>query len=181
MLAELLIVLTIFVLLAAIVMPRLAAAMHSSHLDAAFSALKDDVVYVRTRAVSSGLRHQLLLDSQSGQLVAAAYHPEQDVAAQAPGAAAVDAAVPALQDQLPEDVKVVQWQTSPTGYAQGAQGGQAAGALRQTDGVPIVFYPEGRSDDARIILEGEDGDRRGFVLDGFSGDMRDLEPEELSR
>ena len=62
-LPEVLLVLTILAILAAIAVPRFAAAMFRSHMDGAFRAIRADISYSRARAISTGLRHQLTVDT----------------------------------------------------------------------------------------------------------------------
>jgi prepilin-type N-terminal cleavage/methylation domain-containing protein len=174
-LTELLVVLTILGLFAGIAMPRVIGSLMRSKLDAALGAIRSDVTFARARAVSSGLRHQVLMNTETGELRVEPFRPEQQAVE---GQAQTVDQRPALTDTLPQSVRVTTWSVSPLGAAQGlataAQDGTAGG-----DGAPILFYPEGRSDDALIVLEDSEGTRRGLRIDGFSGEIREMQPEEL--
>jgi prepilin-type N-terminal cleavage/methylation domain-containing protein len=174
-LTELLVVLTILGLFAGIALPRVIGSLMRTRLETALGAIRSDLTFARARAVSSGLRHQVLMDTETGELRVEPFRPEQMAAADQ--AQAVDQR-PALTDTLPQSVRVTSWNVSPLGALQGVptagQDGAAGG-----DGAPILFYPEGRSDDAMIVLEDNEGTRRGLRIDGFSGEIRELQPEEL--
>jgi prepilin-type N-terminal cleavage/methylation domain-containing protein len=174
-LTELLVVLTILGLFAGIAMPRVIGSLMRSKLDTALGAIRSDVTFARARAVSSGLRHQVLMETETGELRVEPFRPEQQAAE---GQAQTVEQRPALVDRISTSVHVTTWSVSPLGAAQGlataSQDGTGGG-----DGAPIVFYPEGRSDDAMIVLEDSEGARRGLRIDGFSGEIRELQPEEL--
>jgi len=167
-------VLTILALFAVIVTPRLASGLLRNKLDAAADALHADLTFAHARAISTGLRHQLLVDSSTGDVLVLPVHPEE---AAATGASTAQTMVlPALQDRIPDDVKVTGWNVYP--LATGAQTNQATSAA---DGSPLVFYPEGTSDSAQIVLEDGAGNRRGVEVDGYTGDIRELSAEELAQ
>ena len=68
-LPELLIILVILVAFAVMALPRFAGSMMQSRLDGALSQLKQDLSFARTRAVATGIRHQVLLDAETRELI----------------------------------------------------------------------------------------------------------------
>ncbi|MCC2669330.1 MAG: hypothetical protein K0Q72_1801 [Armatimonadetes bacterium] len=168
-LMEMLVVITLLTLFAGIVAPRFIASWSGAQMNAAVSAVRNDFAFARARAASTGLRHQVMIDSSSGELIVQPFRPEQ---ASNPQAAATAGADYALQDKMPPRITVVDWQVSPLGYDT-----QGAGAQAQSD--VLTFYPEGRSDSALVVLEGADGRQRGVQVDGFTGEVRELTEEEL--
>jgi type II secretory pathway pseudopilin PulG len=172
---ELLLVLTILSLFAVIAIPRVASAVLRTKLDAAFEAVRGDLAFTRARAVSTGLRHQFVMDTGTGEIAVEPFRPEALDAASAPVQPEQSVV---LRDTLPESVTVATWTVSPLGAM--LQPGGAAGAPG-TEAAPLVFYPEGNCDDAILILEGPQGARRGLRVDGFSGEIREMQPEELDR
>ena len=169
-LPELLLVLTILSLLALVALPRFISAVSSSRLRSGLDAARDGLSYARSRAIATGLRHQFMVDAQSGEIVIEPFHPDEAVNA---GAPAPEPDV-ALRDQLPEEIRVAEWRVAPLGMGQG-QGAEAA----LEGGGPLVFYPEGQSDSAVLILEDREGERRGVSVDGFTGEIRELERDEI--
>ncbi|HEU4754908.1 MAG TPA: prepilin-type N-terminal cleavage/methylation domain-containing protein, partial [Armatimonadota bacterium] len=179
-LTELLVVLTILSLFAGIVIPRAITAVVRTRLDAALDAVRADLTFTRARAVSTGLRHQFTLDPDTRQIRVDPFRPEQ--LDQTTAASAEQQQPPPLTDQLPETVRVSTWSVSPLGAAQGLPTAATAttqGGAQNAGGQLLVFYPEGRSDDAVIVLEDADGNRKGLRIDGFSGEIRDMQPDEL--
>ncbi len=167
-LTELLVVLTILALFSMIVMPRFIEHGIRARLDAAADAVRADVTYSRQRALSTGLRHQLFLDTETREITVQPFRPEtlelQDAGAQQTPA-------PVLRDRLHQDVRVLEWNVAPLGYE---SGNQVAGTEQ-----PLTFYPEGRSDNATIVLEDSQGKQRGLRVDGFTGEIREMTEEEL--
>jgi hypothetical protein len=43
----------------------------------------------------------------------------------------------------------------------------------------VTFYAEGRSDNALVVLETDTGERRGVELNGFTGEITELNETEL--
>lgn len=170
---ELLVVLTFLTLFAVIVIPNMAAGWTRSNLDTALEALRSDLNFSRARAVATGLRHQFELNASTGQIAVMPYHPDDAALGGQAGAALPEQPDVALQDNLPEGVRVLEWQVYPLGVPQAPIGG--AGDL------PLTFYPEGRSDSAEVVLEDERGAKRGFRLDGFNGELRELTAEEIQQ
>lgn len=164
-------VLAILTLFALIAIPRMASAVLRSRLDAALDSVRGDLQFTRARTVSTGLRHQMQIDAGSGEILVAPFHPEETVSGAAAPGATPDIA---LQDSLPRDVRVVQWSVSPLGYDTGQAQAGGAGSSQS-----LVFYAEGRGDSAVLVLEDTHGDRRGLRFDGFTGDIRELQPEEM--
>lgn len=176
-LPEMLVVLTILTLFAVLVLPSLASALMRNRMDAAVEALRGDLNFVRTRAIASGLRHVVTLDPATGEWEAQPYRPEVELAG---GTAAGQLPqAPVLQNRFPEGIRVRSLQVLPleAGSPTLAGGGVSA-ALRAVEG-PMTFYPEGYSDSAVIVLEDTDGERLGLLIDGYSVELRRLEPDEL--
>ncbi len=171
-LGELLVVLFILSLFALVVIPRFAGNMFRARADAAVNAMEADLGFARSRAVATGVRHQVVLDSQSGELQVVPYQPE-DQAGGTTGAAPAANPEVAYRNRLPESVRVTTWTASPM---------QALGvtnAATELEGQPITFYPEGSSDGLRLILEDDQGNRRGLILDSYTGQTRRMTDEEL--
>jgi prepilin-type N-terminal cleavage/methylation domain-containing protein len=174
-LPELLIVLTILVLFALIAFPRMAQSLTRTRLDAAFEAVRSDLSFAKARAISTGMRHQVLVDTESRELLVAPVRMSEMAETGGVPADPTATAPPALRDNLSEEIQVAEWSVSPLGMAQ-----ENARAAVQT-GTPLVFYPEGQSDSARVVLEDSSGARRGLLVDAFTGEIRELSPEELER
>lgn len=179
-LPEVLVVLTILSLFAFLALPRFANSLMQNRLDATVSQIRDDLRFARTRAIATGIRHQVILDPQTRELVVLPYRPEEDsgtgAGAGGGGAAQVEPE-PVLRNQVPEEVRVVEWNVSPLGY----ENAPNARASLQQEATPLVFYPEDRSDSAILVLESEDGRRAGLAVDPTTGEIRDLTEEELAR
>jgi len=169
-LTELLVVMTILVLFAGIIIPRFASTSRRQRLDGALEALRSDLTFAKARAVSTGLRHQFMLDTSTGEVVVEAFRPEE--AAGTTGSAQTESE-PAHRNQLPEDVRVVRFSVSPVG----AQTGTSAGGNVASENSPLVFYPEGTSDRAVVVLEERGGTQRGLLVDGMTGEIRELDAE----
>ena len=176
-LAELMLVLAILVLFAGIVAPKVANSIMRAKLDSAFDAVRTDLVYTRDRAVGTGIRHQFVLDPSSLDIVVQAYHPEEQMGATPTSTAnnSQQADLP-LKDHLSSEIRVARWEIAPLGSDPSrptTQFGQQGGAT------PLVFYPEGNGDSATLVLEDEAGRQRGLQVNGFTGEIRELSPEEL--
>lgn len=173
-LPEMLVVLAILTLFAFIVAPRFIGARNRARLDGALQMALNDLSFARARAISTGLRHVVEVDTQSGTLAVTPYHPEDAEV----GTSGTAQALPdvAQRDQMPEDVEVTSWTVSPMGMNTSTGG---------TSGVagpgPLTFYPEGRSDNASLVLRDGDGDRRGLLVDGYSGVIREMTTDELAQ
>lgn len=168
-LTELLVVLAILALFSVIAIPRFAATAMRSRLDAAVDALSADIGFTRARAVSTGLRHQMFLDGETLEITVQPFRPEQ---LESQGAAVQQVPEPVLRDRLPEHIQVTDWSVEPMGYM---NSGQPATAGAQ----PLTFYPEGTGDSVTIVLEDNFGERRGLRMEGYSGEIIALTPEEL--
>lgn len=164
-----LVVLMILALFALIALPRFAATLLRSRLDAAVDAVRGDLHFTRARAIATGRRHQFVLDQNARELIVQPYQPERENAS---GVSIQQPDIP-LRDRLPEEVKVVEWTVAPIGYEQNEQGAGGGQDL------PLVFYPEGNSDGAMLILEDGQGTRRGLRVEPMTGEVRDMTPEEL--
>ena len=168
-LPELLVVLTLLSLFAVLALPRMVGGLVRTRMDAAVEALRGDLQFARARASATGLRHQVTVDTASGEILVVPFRAEEAVVS----STSLEVRSPAvLHDRLPEQVRISEWSISPLGYQQG----QPTAAQ---DTPPLMFYPEGNSDSARIVLEDRDGGRSGFLLDGFTGTLRDMKDEEL--
>ena len=172
-LVEVLLVLTILSMFALIAIPKMASAVLRSRLDAGIEALRNDLSYTRALAVGTGLRHQFELDPDSGQVAVQPFRPEEQSTLGAGQPAQIDVV---LHDRLHSDVRVVTWTVAPMAGAEQQAAPAAAAAT-----LPLVFYPEGRSDGAVLILEDTEGTRRGLTVDPLTGEIRELLPEELQQ
>lgn len=167
--------LTVLALVAVIAVPQMAASLTRSRLDAAFEALRGDLEFARARAVATGLRHRLGADPQTGEVWVEPYRPEEAaLAASAP----LPAPEPVLRDRLPEGVRLAGWSVSPLGLAQAPEMPTVGTTV---EAVPVLFYPEGRSDSAILVLESAEGERRTLLLDGFTGEIREMTADEATR
>ena len=169
-LMEMLVVVTLLSLFAGIVAPRFLRSWTGAQLGSAVSAVRNDLAFAKARAASTGLRQQVLLDMNTGELIVQPFRPETLDNPQASSATA--GADFALRDVVADRVKVVDWRVYPLGYD--TQGG---GAQAQTD--VLTFYPEGRSDSGLMVLEGADGRQMGVQVDGYTGEVRELNEQEL--
>jgi Tfp pilus assembly protein FimT len=165
-LMELLVVLTLLVLAAGIAAPKFLSGWASAQLNSAASSIRNDLAFARTRAIASGVRHQVLMDRQRGAVVVQPFRPEEVI--QQTSVQGSD--LPVLDDELPEQVRIVEWTVEPFGYA-------GLGSAQQID--VLTFYAEGRSDSALVVLEGPDGEQRGIELNGFTGEISELNEAQL--
>jgi type II secretory pathway pseudopilin PulG len=174
-LAELLLVTTILALFAGLLVPRLLGSRAGAHLNAAVQAAESDLAFARNRAIATGLRHQVALNAESGELLVVPYRPEEEEGLAA-GRAAEE--IPVLRNRLfPADsgISVETWSVSPLGYA------GRGGLTRDLQGQALTFYAEGQADDALLILTDTEGRRRGLLVEGFTGAVRPMTDEELGR
>lgn len=165
-LMELLVVLSLLGLSAGIVVPRFLSTWDGAQLNAAASAVRSDFAFAKARAASTGLRHLVQVDSSTGELQVQPFRPEDLTQ----GAAQVQS-VPVLQDSMPDRVKVLQWRVEPFGYTDANS--------TQADTNVLTFYPEGRSDNALLVLESAGGQQRGVQVDGYTGEVRELNAQEI--
>ena len=175
-LTELLVVLTILALIAFIAIPRFLAVLGTTRMDAQVANLRSDLLFARARAIATGRRIQVAMDPESRELVVLPYRAEEDTGTTA--GPATDAPEPFLREVYPEWLQLTEWEVSPLGFNVSLPGG--AGGVSQS-GAPITFYPEGRSDAARILLEDAEGTRRGLLVDPVTAEIREMEAEELGR
>jgi Tfp pilus assembly protein FimT len=178
-LAELMLVLAILVLFAGIAMPKIATALMRSRLDGAFTAIRSDLVYARDRSVGTGLRHQFVLDPSSNEVGVQAYHPEEQLGTTGGASAGANSTTQSdvpLKDHLPSDIRVATWTIQPLGSDPSQPGTQFN---TQGSVTPLVFYPEGNGDSATLVLEDQSGNRRGLQVIGFTGEIRELTPDEM--
>lgn len=166
-LMELLVVLSLLSLAAGIVVPRFLTGWDSAQLNTAASAVRNDFAFAKARAASTGLRHLVVIDSNTGELQVQPFRPEEMTQA---AATQVTPSGPVLQDTVPERVKVTQWRVEPFGYSSNTT---------QMDSDVLTFYPEGRSDNALIVLESAGGQQRGISVDGYTGEVRELNAQEI--
>jgi len=168
-LMELLVVLSLLTLAAGVVAPRFISGWDSAQLNAAASAVRNDFAFAKARAASTGLRHQVLVDSNTGELLVQPFRPEEQTQA---AASQVVSSVPVLQDVVSGRVKVMQWRVEPFGYTDSS-------TTTATDTSVLTFYPEGRSDNALLVLESAGGQQRGVQVDGYTGEVRELNAQEI--
>lgn len=166
-LMELLVVLSLLSLAAGIVAPRFLASWDSAQLNAAASAMRNDFAFAKARAASTGLRHLVQVDSNTGELQVQPFRAEELTQ----GATAQTQSLPVLQDTMPDRVKVLQWRVEPFGYTDANS--------TQADTSVLTFYPEGRSDNALLVLESAGGQQRGVQVDGYTGEVRELNAQEI--
>lgn len=163
------IVVFILVLFAMIAIPRVIGPLARTQLDAAMNQVRADLDFARTRAMSTGLRHQLLLNPESGEIEVMPFRPDEALSNNSAAGTVPDQT---LRDRIAPDVRVVEWQITPM-----SNGGMIAAGGVGTD--VLTMYPEGLSDSALLILEDSQGNRRGLELNGFTSELRELTQEEI--
>jgi hypothetical protein len=160
---------TLLSLLATLVGPRLIVAWGKVQGESALEMVQEDFAFARARAIGTGMRHQLLINPQTGEITVEVRRVDEEQTGNTRGSGNQ-----VLTDHIPEEVKVVEWQVNPL---------TASTALNRTGATTaadsVVCYPEGRTDDATLILEDQQGRRSGVHLDGYSGELRAMTPEEL--
>jgi Tfp pilus assembly protein FimT len=171
-LAELAVVMTILSLLATLVVPRLIVAWGRVEGESALEMVQEDFAFARARAVGTGMRHQLVLNPQTGDITVEVRRIDEETTGNARSVSENQA----LKDRLPDNVKVVEWVVNPLTASTALN---RSGATTAADAV--VCYPEGRTDDATLILEDKQGRRSGVRLDGYTGELRALTAEELAK
>jgi hypothetical protein len=65
----------------------------------------------------------------------------------------------------------MQWRVEPFGYTDAS--------TTQTNSDVLTFYPEGRSDNALLVLESAGGQQRGVQVDGYTGEVKELNAQEI--
>lgn len=168
-LIEMLVVLSLLTLAVGVVVPRFLAGWDSAQLSSAASAMRNDFAFAKARAASTGLRHLVVIDSSTGELQVQPFRPEEMTQTTANQA---NQSQPVLQDAVPERVKVAEWRVEPFGYMDGS-------AANQQNQDVLTFYPEGRSDNALLVLESAGGQQRGVEVDGTTGEVRELNAQEI--
>ncbi|MGV3723404.1 MAG: hypothetical protein ACO1SX_21115 [Actinomycetota bacterium] len=168
-LMELLVVITLLLLAVGIAMPYFMHGWSTAQMNSAAAAIRNNFGFARTRAVASGVRHQLLIEPEAGTLIVQAFRPDEQANASATQQAGQE--LPVLEYALPERVRVTEWTVEPMGYA--------AQNVSQTQSEVVTFYAEGRSDNALVVLETDTGERRGVELNGFTGEITELNELEL--
>jgi prepilin-type N-terminal cleavage/methylation domain-containing protein len=171
-LVEVLLVLTILALMAGVAIPRMAAAMQRTRAEVAVNLLEDALHFARARAIATGMRHQLTVNWTEDDRVEVVVEPLRFDMPEGDPWGAPEAPQP-LVKRIPEGIDLARWEIHPLGFerplaARPGQGEQ-----------PLTFYPEGISDSAIVIFEGGDGHRRGVRIDGFTGEIRELDQDEL--
>jgi type II secretory pathway pseudopilin PulG len=169
---ELLVVLTILTLMGGIMLPAFLASRERAQLRGAIDAILSDLNLARARAISAGLRHQFVLDPGTREVYVAPFRPEEAAAAQGP-AAALPATV--LEDRLPEGVEIDEWAVVPAGPMLSTPTGSSAVGIGT-----LNFYAEGVSDSARLVLNLGRSNARGIIVDGLTGEIREMTAEEIS-
>lgn len=176
-LTELLVVLTILALFAFIAIPRFVTALGRARLDGVMSSLRSDLQFARSRAIATGRRMQVAMDPDTRELVVLPVRFEElEGTAGSQNGAEPE---PALREQFPQWLTVTAWELAPLGFDSSAPGGAGAPLGTGSPDSPLTFYPEGRSDGARILVEDADKNVRGLIVDPLTGEIRELTPEEL--
>ena len=171
-LAELAVVMTILSVLATLVVPRLIVAWGRMQGETALEMVQEDFAYARQRAIGTGMRHQLIVNPQTGEISVEVRRVDEMTTGNARSVSENQV----LTDRLPDEVKVVEWVVNPLTASTALNRSRATTAADA-----VICYPEGRTDDARLVIEDRDGRRSGVRLDGFTGELRALTEEELAR
>ncbi|MBI3912149.1 MAG: prepilin-type N-terminal cleavage/methylation domain-containing protein [Armatimonadetes bacterium] len=173
-LAELMVVLALLVLVAALALPNHAPWRAAATLDAQEDTLLAALEYARGRAVAAGVRHWVEFDLAAGRYALLAFRPEEAVATETS-----ESNEPPVEEwHLPEGVEIESAAVAPL----------AAGILDPLsllgltpleEEATLTFYPEGNADAALVVLHGADGTRRAVAVDPLTGQARRLATEEL--
>jgi type II secretion system protein H len=183
-LVELLVVLTILVLLAALAAPAFTRQYHEAKLQAAARDLVALMRYARSQAVVEGTTYRLNIDRDGGRLWITRYENQNTE----PGAEPMfvrDESVLGAERKLPEQVKILELQLGDEALAQlSDEALEAMGADRgrpNEEGTPyIAFTPAGTTDGARILVANDYEDRLVVTLDAITGRSAILEEDEES-
>jgi len=187
-LMELMVVLTILVLLAALTAPAFTRQYHEAKLRSAARDLVALMNYGRSQAVVEGTTYRLNIDRDGGRLWIT-YYDIQDTEAQASGKGkprdqqpqfVEDNSVLGASRKLPSEVTLRELQLGDRALSQlsdeALQAIRGEQGLLNEEGTPYIsFTPSGTTDGARVLLENDYEDRLVVTLDAITGRTQILE------
>jgi len=189
-LVELLLVLALMVVLAAIAIPAMHGPMQNYKLRKSADQVRTLFGKAQMRAIRSGQTQVLVFVPGSGQVQIQTFYSDQDMVDASPqnvvlGAPQSGTANPgavtlmALDELLPEGVLFfdaqtmgeirdlyAQQQNSDSAGVSAMTGGMASSDLLMQGGIPLMFYPDGTSSTAKVIIT---NDQDAFVVLNLRG------------
>lgn len=175
-LLELLLVLVVMVVIAALVLPSIDRLLDGQKVDKGADLVRSALGRARVSAIREGKVHAFVCQpGSSGMLVA----PLESLAGTSTNLATVFGPereqarisnVDFADDQLPQRVRFTSTAVianSRSDAAEDAAGAAASGALQY-----ILFYPDGTSQDAQINITNEKGYQKRIVVRGLTGTSR---------
>jgi prepilin-type N-terminal cleavage/methylation domain-containing protein len=189
-LVELLLVLALMVVLAAIAVPAMHGPMQNYKLRKAGDQVRTLFGKAQIRAIRSGQTQVLVFVPASGQVQIQTFYSDQDMVDASPqnvilGAPQTGTANPgavtlmALDELLPEGVLFFNAQTkgeirdlyaqqknSDSAGVSAMTGGMADRDLLMQGGIPLMFYPDGTSSTAKVIIT---NDQDAFIVLNLRG------------
>jgi prepilin-type N-terminal cleavage/methylation domain-containing protein len=166
-LLEVLLVLALLVVLAALVVPALEGPLAGERLRRSADQLRTAWTRARIRAMQSGEIYAFTFDPDAGTYRIAPLEALQAAPAGPGGDASVRGPAGASTGQLPEDVVFY------LGAAADPSGRADSPGLQADNGAPlIVFYPDGTSSTAEVWLRNETAQAVPVLLRGLTGVSR---------
>jgi Tfp pilus assembly protein FimT len=179
-LLELLLVLGIIVTLAAMVLPAFDRIFASQRLDKSADLVRAEMGRARVQAIRTGKVFAFVYNEgqsqlavrQFDQLAQAGSIPHFERASGSPQGGMADGRAGNMDysnEELPRGVRFVTGQAIDDIRSQyeSASAGGSKGKLK-----PILFYPDGSSQDAQIVLANERGDVMRVIVRGLTGSAR---------
>ncbi len=160
-LSEMLAVLGVLVIVAALAQPTLRSALSDSRLRSAARQVRAELAKTRLRAMQSGVAQRFRYQSGKNRFeIAPAAHDalaaSADVSAEEPTERRREDTEPAADGALPTPGRSVVEQELPSGVNfEPVEQHRTASIDEEGWSEPIVFYPNGRTADAHIRLRGE--------------------------
>jgi type II secretion system protein H len=184
-LIELMVVLMILVLLAALTAPSFVRQYHEAKLKSAVRDLVGLMQYARSQAVVEGTTYRLNIDRDGGRVWVTYYDIQADQTNNREPVYAEDESVLGASRKLPEGVTIREIQLGDEALSQLSDEalqeiGDVRGQLNE-EGTPyIAFSPRGTTDGARILLENDYEDQLAVSLDAITGRTQVLEEDEIA-
>jgi type II secretion system protein H len=181
-LVELLTVLTIMVVLAALVAPSFVRQFQTARLSSAAREIVALMRYARSEAVVAGATYRLNIDSDGGRLWVTYYDSGDN---ERDAGFVPDTSVLGGARVLPEGVRMGALALGDEALAQLSD--EALSAIRSQqqqlneEGTPyITFSPQGTTDGARVLLENDYDDTLAVTLDAITGKAEIKEADEVT-
>ncbi len=172
-LLELILVLGILILVASMSSPTLLRAVAGQGLDKGCDMVRSEMARARVRAIRTGKVQALLFAPGGNRMIVQDFDRlVSDPRVMSMSQADFDASTPVMSDDsvLPRNVRFAAADAIAnfrSEFETRAAGGQANSSVR-----PVLFYPDGTSQEARVILVNERGELRQVVLRGLTGTSR---------